>query len=214
MYSFKPLRPGVQFMRLLRLPTKLGVLALVLFVPLVIISLLLTQRVNESIAFTEAEIHGARMAQQLNAVVVEVQKHRGQTNMLLSGDAGARAALQETRQQLQTRLAAVDQLLAERPDFGLDTEWRPLRQAASDLAASERMQAPESFARHSALVRDLRHGVSCSARPVAWAPANSPAPSATRRWSTAWPCSLPMLRLPLPTSCICSSFRKSTVRAT
>jgi methyl-accepting chemotaxis protein len=156
MYSFKPLRPGVQFMRLLRLPTKLGVLALVLFVPLVIISLLLTQRVNESIAFTEAEIHGARMAQQLNAVMVEVQKHRGQTNMLLSGDAGARAALQETRQQLQTRLAAVDQLLAERPDFGLDAEWGPLRQAASDLAASERMQAPESFARHSALVRDLR----------------------------------------------------------
>ena len=73
MFFFKPLRPGVQLMRLLRLPTKLGVLALVLFVPLVIISLLLTQRVNDSITFTEAEIHGSQLVQRLNAVVVEVQ---------------------------------------------------------------------------------------------------------------------------------------------
>ncbi len=156
MLSFKPLRPGVQLMRLLRLPTKLGVLALVLFVPLVIISLLLTQRVNDSITFTEAEIDGSQLVQRLNAVVVEVQKHRGQTNLLLSGDAGARAALQATRQQLQTRLAAVDQALAERPDFDLNAEWKPLRQAAGELAASEQMAAPDAFARHSTLVRDLR----------------------------------------------------------
>ncbi|WP_310565142.1 methyl-accepting chemotaxis protein [Hydrogenophaga sp.] len=156
MFFLKPLRPGVQLMRLLRLPTKLGVLALVLFVPLVIISLLLTQRVNDSITFTEAEIHGSQLVQRLSAVVVDVQKHRGQTNMLLSGDAGARAALQATRQQLQTGLAAVDQALAERPDFDLAGEWKPLRQAVGELSASEQMPAPESFARHSTLVRDLR----------------------------------------------------------
>jgi methyl-accepting chemotaxis protein len=156
MFSIKPLRPGVQLMRLLRLPTKLGLLALVLFVPLVIISLMLAQRVNESIAFTEAEIHGARLAQHVNAVVVEVQKHRGQMNMLLSGDAGARAALQATRLQLQSGLAAVDQAMAERPDFDLGAEWKPLRQAASELSSSEQIPAAESFARHSTLVRDLR----------------------------------------------------------
>ncbi len=155
MLSFKPLRPGVRLMRLLRLPTKLGLLALVLFVPLVFISLQLIQRINHSIAFTEAELDGSRVVQRLSAVVVEVQKHRGQTHMLLSGDAGARTALQATREALQTQLAAVDEALSARPDFGLVPEWQPLRQAASELSNSERLQAPASFELHSGLVRDL-----------------------------------------------------------
>lgn len=155
MLSFNPFRPGVRLMRLLRLPTKLGLLALVLFVPLVFISLQLIQRINDSIAFTEAELDGSRVVQRLSAVVVEVQKHRGQTNMLLSGDAGARTALQATREALQTQLAAVDEALSARPDFGLVPEWQPLRQAASELSNSERLQAPASFELHSGLVRDL-----------------------------------------------------------
>lgn len=156
MSSFKPLRPGVQLMRLLRLPTKLGVLSLVLLVPLIIISLVLTQRVNASIRFTQAEIDGSRLVQRLSAVLVEVQKHRGQTHVLLSGDGAARTLLEATRAQLQTQLQAVDQLLAERPDFELQAPWATLRESLGGLAATERLPVPESFAQHSERVRQLR----------------------------------------------------------
>ena len=157
MLFLKPMRLGVHVMRQLRLPTKLGVLALVLFVPLLVISLLLVQRLNDSIQFTEAEVDGSRLVQSLGAVITEVQKHRGQTNMLLSGDAGARAALLETRRKLQTQVSAVQAQLAARPDFALDAEWAALGQSLEGLHATEQSTAPESFSRHSVMIRDIRH---------------------------------------------------------
>ncbi len=163
MLSLKPMRLGVHLMRQLRLPTKLGVLAMVLFVPLLVISVLLVQRVNESIRFTDAEVSGSRLVQSLSAVITEVQKHRGQTNMLLSGDTSVRAALQDTRQKLQTQVDAVRVQLAERPDFGLDAEWASLSQALKGLPGTEQATAPESFARHSAMVSDVRRFIYTSA---------------------------------------------------
>lgn len=156
MSFLKPMKPGVQLMRMLRLPTKLGVLALVLFIPLVAISVMLTQRINDSIRFTESEIEGARLVQRVSGLMFLVQKHRGQTNMLLSSDAGVRSALEVTRQQLQTELKSVDEAVSSRPDFGLDAAWQPLRQAALGLGATEQLTGPDAFARHSQLVHDLR----------------------------------------------------------
>ncbi|MDV7393199.1 hypothetical protein RZS08_17635, partial [Arthrospira platensis SPKY1] len=78
MSVFKPLKPGVQLMRSLRLPVKLGVLALVLLVPLALISWTLVQRLNASIAFTEAELAGTNLVQATGDVIRAVQKHRGQ----------------------------------------------------------------------------------------------------------------------------------------
>ena len=63
MLSLKPMRPGVHIMRQLRLPTKLGLLALVLLVPMLVVGVLLVQRVNESIRFTEAEVDGSKLVQ-------------------------------------------------------------------------------------------------------------------------------------------------------
>ena len=157
MLSLKPMRPGVHIMRQLRLPTKLGLLALVLLVPMLVVGVLLVQRVNESIRFTEAEVDGSKLVQTLSAVVGEVQKHRGQTNMLLSGDAGAREALQATRKDLRVQLDAVEHMLAARPDFGLNAEWASLSQSLKGVASGEQTSATESFAFHSGLIRDLRH---------------------------------------------------------
>ena len=156
MWTFKPLRPGVQLMRLLRLPTKLGLLSLVLFVPLVVISVTLTQRLGDSIRFTDAELDGAGLVRSLNEVIVQVQKHRGQTHILLSGDASARGAIDATREQLKQSVSRVDAALAERPDFELASEWTPLKTALSELPSMERREARESFLHHSDRVNELR----------------------------------------------------------
>jgi len=155
MQFLKPMRPGVYVMRQLRLSTKLGVLALVLLVPLAVISLQLVQRVSQSLQFTEAELDGSRLVQTVGTVITEVQKHRGQTNMLLSGEAGARNAVLETRQRLQAQVDAVDRQLAQRPDFQLQADWQAISQSLQGLSATQGATPPESFARHTELVHQL-----------------------------------------------------------
>jgi methyl-accepting chemotaxis protein len=156
MWTFKPFKPGVRLMRMLRLPTKLGLLSLVLFVPLLVISVALTQRIGESIRFTQAELDGTRLVEAVNATILEVQKHRGQTNMLLSGDASARAALDGTREKMGLAQTRVDAVLADRPDFGLASEWNRLQVSLGELTSGAPRDAPTSFQLHSARVNELR----------------------------------------------------------
>ena len=84
-FSIQPLSAGVWLMRHLRLPIKLGLLAVVLLVPLAILCVLLLQRLGGEIRFAQSEAEGSRTLVQLATVMTAVQTHRGQTNMLLSG---------------------------------------------------------------------------------------------------------------------------------
>ncbi|MCB2017782.1 MAG: nitrate- and nitrite sensing domain-containing protein, partial [Hydrogenophaga sp.] len=153
--KLKPMRPGVKVMRLLRLPTKLTILSLVLIVPLIVISTQLVLRLNESIDVTQAEIKGSGLVQVISNVITEVQKHRGQTNMVLSGNGNARAALEETQGRLNASLAQVDVALADAGELGLASEWKDLRQALADLKSTERLDAASAFLRHSEQVHQL-----------------------------------------------------------
>lgn len=160
---FKVMRPGITLMRNLRLPTKLGFLALVLIVPLVLISAFLFQRLEAEIQFSQDEIHGTEVVQSLGAVIVEVQKHRGQTNMLLSGNAAAQAALMTTREALLKVSGVVDDHLARHSRFNLQSEWAPIKTQIQGLASTQSLSAPQSFALHSDLVDDLRQLIYTSA---------------------------------------------------
>lgn len=159
MSGFNTFYPGIWLMRRLRLPTKLGLLSAVLLVPLVITCVLLVQRLGADIQFAKSETDGARAIAALTHVVKAVQTHRGQTNMLLSGVASARAPLEQTRTELNQALAATGAALAQRPDFSLSADWAALQARLEGLAATERGSAPESFALHTSLVGDLRRFV-------------------------------------------------------
>ncbi len=163
MLSFKPMKPGVTLMRNLRLPTKLAALAVVLIVPLVLITAFTFQRLEAEIQFTQDEIHGTEVVQSIGAVIIEVQKHRGQTNMLLSGNAAAQAALMTTREALVKASSAVDDHLARHKRFDLQGEWTPIKTQIQGLASTQSLSAPQSFALHSALVDDLRQLIYTSA---------------------------------------------------
>jgi methyl-accepting chemotaxis protein len=163
MLSFKVMRLGVTLMRNLRLPTKLAALAVVLIVPLVLITAFTFQRLEAEIQFTQDEIHGTEVVQSVGAVITEVQKHRGQTNMLLSGNAAAQAALMTTREALLKASSAVDDHLARHSRFNLQGEWTPIKSQIQGLASTQSLSAPQSFALHSALVDDLRQLIYTSA---------------------------------------------------
>ena len=155
MFDFKPLKPGVHLMRQLRLPVKLGVMAVVLLLPTLIISAQLIQRLGESIAFTESELAGSHMVRDISASIRTVQRHRGQTNMLLSGNSSAQAAIEQTRAEMLAAAAAAGSAVRQRPDFALEADWAALEGRIQSLSQTAQLPAPEAFARHTELVTDL-----------------------------------------------------------
>jgi methyl-accepting chemotaxis protein len=76
--------------------------------------------------------------------------------MLLSGDASARTALDDTRAKLQLALTGVDAVLSDRPDFDLGGEWNRLKTSLGELTSGAPQDAPASFQLHSARVNELR----------------------------------------------------------
>lgn len=156
MFRFSPLAPGIWLMRRLRLPTKLGVLSSVLVVPLLVICVLLVQRLGEDIRLAENEADGVRVISLMADVVQSVQTHRGQTNMLLSGNTAVRGALDKTRGELTRSLAATRALVDELPRMGLEREWQDLQTRIEKLPSIESGAPVDAFAQHTAVVSELR----------------------------------------------------------
>ena len=156
MFRFSPLAPGIWLMRRLRLPTKLGVLSSVLVVPLLVICVLLVQRLGEDIRLAENEADGVRVISLMADVVQSVQTHRGQTNMLLSGNTAVRGALDKTRGELTRSLAATRAAVDELPRMGLEREWQDLQTRIEKLPSIESGAPVDAFAQHTAVVSELR----------------------------------------------------------
>ena len=148
--------PGIWLMRQLRLPIKLGLLALAIVIPLLVICVALVQRISGEIGGLEHEMQGSTSIARLSDLVAVVQKHRGQTNMLLSGNDKARADLQKTRGALPAALTATREALTADPDFKLDTEWGALEARLQQLTNTEKQSATQAFDTHSVLIGDLR----------------------------------------------------------
>jgi methyl-accepting chemotaxis protein len=156
MLSFMPLKPGAALMRKLRLPVKLSILSLVLVIPLLLITVSANLRQGEAIQVTRDEADGMLWVQQIGGLTRAVQTHRGQTNMVILGNTGARDALGQTRQSLAAEVAKLDAVMALRPDFDLANEWAPLKSRIQALPELEQRSAPEAFAAHTDLLGALR----------------------------------------------------------
>lgn len=156
MLSFKPLKPGAALMRKLRLPVKLLILSLVLLIPLLLITVSANLRLSEAIEVTRDEADGALWVQQIGVLTRAVQKHRGQTNMAISGNRGVRDTLGQTRQSLAAEVAKLDAAIALRPDFELAREWAALKSRIEALPELEQRPAPQAFAEHTDLIGALR----------------------------------------------------------
>ena len=148
--------PGIWLMRQLRLPIKLGLLALAIVIPLVFICVALLERISGEIAGIEQEMQGSQIIAGLSDVVTVVQKHRGQTSMLLSGNEKARSDLEKTRADLPATLKSVREALAANPDFKLESEWGALESRLQQLSGTEKMPVEQSFATHSNLIGDVK----------------------------------------------------------
>jgi len=110
------LKPGVKLMQRYTMPVKLRALSLILLVPLLLVGAAHFKTLMTELEFTQGEKIGAQTIQQLIEVVVHTQTHRGQTNLILSGNTGPTAAREDTRKKLTAALAQVQASVAANPN--------------------------------------------------------------------------------------------------
>ena len=167
--KFNPAKPGllrlgVWLTQRMRMSAKLGLLSGLLLVPLVAVCVILSVHLSNDVASTRQELSGLRVIRPALAVVTELQKHRGQTNILLSGNAGVAPALEQTRTALLKASAEVAASVAQAEDLKIGSEWSSLSARIERLSADTRSAAPAaSFKLHSTLIQDLRYFVNRTA---------------------------------------------------
>ncbi len=155
-----PLAPGLWLMRRLRLPLKLGLVGLTLFVPMLLLLVLHVQMLREQLAVTAAEAEGARVVKAMLHLADQLQQHRGLTNRVLSGDAAAAAQRDTVRGALEQALRRTDETLASTRSFSMQDRWPALREAVAALGQGRHDALRQrAFAQHSEQVEAVRTAV-------------------------------------------------------
>ena len=150
------MRPGVGLMRQLRMPAKLSLLSLAVLLPLVLLLAVTASRTQTDLAFTRAERSGTQAVQALLQVMVHTQVHRGQTNLLLSGQEAARTARGATQAMLRDAMERVDATLAAHPELALAPRWQEVRNALEALMGRTDTDRTAQFAAHTQQVQALQ----------------------------------------------------------
>lgn len=153
-------RPGIWLARQVRFSTKLGVLMGLVLIPLWVMTAVLLQLQSRELTASQSELEGLAAMRPAMRVLTLVQKHRGQTNILLSGDRAIQPDLDKTREELSRAQADTLAAIMSVVSFDLRSPWQSLADRLQRLAAETRgSNAEASFKLHSELVRDLRQFV-------------------------------------------------------
>jgi methyl-accepting chemotaxis protein len=151
------LNPGVQLMRRLRLPVKVGLIGLMLFVPMLLLLGALLHKGQASREFTLSERDGSLVVRQLMLASSHLQSTRGLNHRVLFGDTTATAERDEARRRLQTQLQAVDAELAATTRLRIDDQWPAVREAVAALAAGRHdASRATAYGEHTQQIEALR----------------------------------------------------------
>lgn len=151
---------GMWLMRKMRFATKLALLALVLLVPMLLVVAQLISAQRQEIVFTRAELAGIGLVGDSGELIRQLQSHRGQTNMVLSGNAAAQTGRDKTRDAIRQARDVLERNLSASNDLVKSKDWPDLRARVDGLiGALEGKNAPASFALHTALIEDFNRFV-------------------------------------------------------
>ncbi len=149
--------PAFALLGRMRYSQKFLLTAGVLLLPMLYLLWTTMAPIVQSVAQAERMRQGADSVQSIQPLVLAMQKHRGLTNMLLSGNTAARTAIPPVAQQVATAFGRIQTNLAEQGDaFALAESLAKIRTEWDGLAEkAARMQSEESFAAHSKLIAKL-----------------------------------------------------------
>ena len=147
--------PCMRLMGKLDLNTKLLSLFAGFFIVMVLLAAHTLTRLNDEKNIAKDELQGVQISRQIMNVLIQVQKHRGQVDLKLSGQ-DVNLALDKTRSSLKAALDQLDASVESTPDFELAETWKPiaadLRQLVSGHIASTTV---ENFSQSSRLIAQI-----------------------------------------------------------
>jgi methyl-accepting chemotaxis protein len=144
---------GIWIMRQMHFATKLTLMALALLTPMLVVLAQLIAAQTQDLRTTRDELQGIDMVGDASELIRQLQNHRGQTHMVLSGNAAAQVGRDSTRETLRQARDALDRKLAS---SNTPNDWTGLRTRIDGLVpALEGKTAPASFALHTELIEDL-----------------------------------------------------------
>ncbi|MDT8992275.1 methyl-accepting chemotaxis protein [Curvibacter sp. APW13] len=149
--------PGMWAMRRLRIAPKLALLAVVTLLPLMAVQWQLVQHQHAVLVKSRSERAALAAVSQLTTVVRLVQSHRGLTNMVLSGNEGAKATRDGVRQSLSGAVKATSSAVLGVATPTGASDWAAMQSRLEGMSAAvEGKTAADSFALHTRLVEDLQ----------------------------------------------------------
>jgi methyl-accepting chemotaxis protein len=150
-WIFRPVEPVLSR---LRLGTKVASIALLLLLAVCLLLASTLQRLGADVEFTRGESVGAARVGELLELIRLLQLHRGQTNLVLNGNAGAVANREATREALLRQANLVDKGLASQSDYGLEAQWKSLRTDIAAITPKEAQgPAAKTFQAHTRAVQ-------------------------------------------------------------
>jgi methyl-accepting chemotaxis protein len=149
--------PGLVLMNRLSMRFKLGLMGVILFTPLAVLAFMFFSSLMADRTLARNEAAGARVVASAINVVVQTQTHRGQTNLVLSGNSAATAQREQTRQKIKQAIGELTTRIAESPQLALADRWTPLATRLEALMGSSVGQdRARVFAEHSKLIDEIR----------------------------------------------------------
>ncbi|MGM0552224.1 MAG: methyl-accepting chemotaxis protein [Pseudomonadota bacterium] len=151
------LQPATWLMNRFRYPVKFGLIFVIVLVPLLMLSGIALNNLNENIRFLQHEREGLAYIEVAREPVEYLQQHRGMIAALLGGDESARPRAREIASRADQTLDALTRMDREH-GASLETGNRvdDIRQTWEQIRSdAARMTADESLERHTALIADL-----------------------------------------------------------
>ncbi|MFM8899984.1 MAG: methyl-accepting chemotaxis protein [Burkholderiales bacterium] len=152
-------RPGVALMRSLRIPVKLTLISACVFVPMVWLMVSSSKQSWDQVVYTQAEVVGTHLAQEMAEVVHYTQLARGLHVRVLAGDKNQDDKLAKVLEHLKQASLKVDATMASAP-FEIKDVWSPVRDSLKAVTAGQvpgEIHAALEF--HGDLIERIRQAV-------------------------------------------------------
>jgi len=152
---WKPLlRPGINLMRVLQMPTKLRAFSVLVLLPMIFIGGWQCQSLLHGIATTQREVVGMVAVKKISDVMEHLQHWRRQKM-----DPSRGGTANSSQAALDQAMRALDEFLASEPGLNLASNWSPLQSQLQALGSSGLSvpQALDQCARISRLLANLSY---------------------------------------------------------
>ncbi|MES2088513.1 MAG: methyl-accepting chemotaxis protein [Pseudomonadota bacterium] len=139
-------------LRPLKLSGKVGLIAGVLSVPLLVLLLNLVQHERAALDFTRGELAGASVAHELLDMAANLQAHRGLRNVELSG-AQTNGAMAHASAEIESLITTLDVAVKAAPAYDIAPAWTALRSDLQGIVkGAGQATVPASMKLHNAAI--------------------------------------------------------------